>query len=123
MNHRGIVACAVLQLDGAGVAALAAVEKRSKVVEQVCNDILVRQLSSNSAAVSQRATLRLGDQLLSVRAKHLRLSLSGLDSAVLEQGLSQVSQNVVLVLGGPSETGTLLRGRHVRTPRVRLCER
>ena len=75
-------------------------------------NILAGDDLENFAAVSQGASLCLGDQLFCIGTQQLSLGIGGLDGVVLEQVRRQVSQQVSLLLGGASESGTLLRGRH-----------
>src|SRR5699024_5550878 len=120
LGHWSVVAGTVVQLNGAGVATCTVFKLWRQVVEEVCNYILVWDELQHCTTVSQGSTLSLGDDLFSVWTKDLRLRIGGLDCAVLEQASSQVAQQVSLLLSGAAETGTLLRGRHLSTPRVRI---
>src|SRR5699024_3000883 len=120
LGHWSVVAGAVVQLDRAGVATCTAFKLRRQIVEEVSYYILVWDELQHCATVSQGSTLSLGDDLFSVWTKDFGLRIGGLDCAVLEQASCQVAQHVRLLLSGAAETGTLLRGRHLSTPRVRI---
>src|SRR5699024_4763412 len=120
LGHWSVIAGTVVQLNGAGVATCTVFKLWRQVVEEVCNYILVWDELQHCTTVSQGSTLSIGDDLFSVWTKDLRLRIGGLDCAVLEQASSQVAHQVSLLLSGAAETGTLLRGRHLSTPRVRI---
>src|SRR5574340_474012 len=106
-RHRRVVTLAGDGLDDAGVAAVAIGVERADLREQGVHNILVADDLEHLAAVSQRAGLRVRDDLLGVGAKALGLGLGGGDAAVLEERGGQVGQNRLLMRGRPAETGTL----------------
>ena len=72
------------------------------------NDILVADDLQHLTTVSQRAGLRVRDELLGVGAQCLGLGLGGGDATVLEERGSQIGENRLLVGSRPTEAGTLL---------------
>ena len=106
-GHRGVVALARLDLDDAGVAAVAVGEERPDLGEQGVHDVLVADLLEHLTTVVQRALLGVRDQLLRVRPQRPGLRLGRLDPAVLEQRRGQVGQNRLLVRRRPAEARAL----------------
>ena len=107
-RHRGVVALARLDLDDAGVAAIAVGEERPDLGEQAVHHVLVADLLEHLAPVVQRALLGVGDQLLGVGPQCPSLGLGGLDPAVLKSAVARLARIAFWCEDDPPRRGPLV---------------